>query len=435
LSRAGSVPAISDAAPGVAEPHLGAWRGAALYVGALVGPGVLLVPSLAADAAGPAAILAWAAMLVLSLPLAATFAVLGVRHPVAGGVTAYVAEAFGRRASAITGTCFLTAVILGAPAVSLIGGYYVADLTGGGRPTAVGVAAAMYILVLGANALGLHVSTTIQLALSAVLVLIILLATATALPAHDSSHWTPFAPHGWLAVGTAANILAWLFFGWEAMAQFAGDFREPRRDIPRAVMLAYGTIAVLYLGLGVATVDVASGTSTVPLADLLQVGFGEVGRRVTALLAVALTVGTMNVYVGGAAKLAGALAGDGVLPGWLDSPRRRGIPRRPLIVLACTGGLLLTLLAANVIFADGLVRSTSASFVAVYIFALASATRVLVGRSRWMAATALGLISVVMVFSGAFLLVPAAGALLTWLWLRHGRTLAPRLPVPAGEDA
>src|SRR6185369_16717143 len=60
-------------------------RGAALYVGALIGPGLLLVPALAARAAGPASIVAWIALLLLSAPLAITFAALGVRHPVAGG--------------------------------------------------------------------------------------------------------------------------------------------------------------------------------------------------------------------------------------------------------------------------------------------------------------------------------------------------------------
>ena len=42
-------------------PPLSVPRGAALYIGALLGPGVLLLPGLAASIAGPAAILAWQA--------------------------------------------------------------------------------------------------------------------------------------------------------------------------------------------------------------------------------------------------------------------------------------------------------------------------------------------------------------------------------------
>src|SRR3954447_26933747 len=102
---------------------LGVVRGGALYVGALIGPGVLLVPALAVQAAGAASILAWAALLVLSAPLPVTLAALGVRHPVSGGVSAYVREGFGDAAAAVTGGWFIAAVLIGAPAVSLIGGY------------------------------------------------------------------------------------------------------------------------------------------------------------------------------------------------------------------------------------------------------------------------------------------------------------------------
>ena len=109
----------------------------ALYVGAVLGPGVLLLPALAARIAGPASVLAWAGLLALSIPLAITFAALGVRWPEAGGTASYVRAAFGARAGRATGWWFLTGVAVGAPAVALIGGFYVAELIGGGRTTAV----------------------------------------------------------------------------------------------------------------------------------------------------------------------------------------------------------------------------------------------------------------------------------------------------------
>ena len=70
----------------------------ALYVGAVLGPGVLILPALAAEAAGPASVLAWVGLLALSAPLAITFAALGVRQPEAGGTAAYARAAFGPRA-------------------------------------------------------------------------------------------------------------------------------------------------------------------------------------------------------------------------------------------------------------------------------------------------------------------------------------------------
>src|SRR5690349_4150064 len=65
-------------------------QGAALYVGAVLGTGVIALPALAADIAGPASLLAWLALVLLSAPLAATFAALGARYPDAGGVATYV---------------------------------------------------------------------------------------------------------------------------------------------------------------------------------------------------------------------------------------------------------------------------------------------------------------------------------------------------------
>ena len=382
-------------------------RGAALYVGALIGPGVLLVPALAVQAAGAASIIAWAGLVVLSAPLAVTFAALGVRHPVAGGVSAYVRAGLGDAAAAVTGGWFVAAVLLGAPAVALIGGYYVADLTGSGTPVAAAVGLGMFATVIGANAFGLRVSSGFQLVLSSVFVAVIAVAVAIALPARGGRNWTPFAPHGWWAVGTAANILVWLFIGWEAVAQLAGDFADPERDLPRSIAIAFAVVTVLYGGLGAATIAVTAGThSRVPLADLIAVGFGRAGRDATAVLAVALTMGTMNVYMGGSAKLIASLAQEGALPRSLALDAHRSVPRRPLVLLLVAGVLLLGGLVAGVSTTNDLVRATSACFVAVYAFALLSATRILTGAVRAGAAISFVLVVALGCFSAWFLAVP-----------------------------
>src|ERR1700722_6240467 len=76
-------------------------RGAALYIGALLGPGLLLLPGLAAAEAGPASVLAWAGLLVLSGLFAVVFGALGRGFPSAGGVIGYVRAGLGARASGI----------------------------------------------------------------------------------------------------------------------------------------------------------------------------------------------------------------------------------------------------------------------------------------------------------------------------------------------
>jgi amino acid efflux transporter len=378
--------------------------GTALYVGAVLGPGVLLLPALAAEAAGPASVIAWVALLALSVPLATTFAALGVRQPEAGGTAAYVRTAFGRRAGAVTGWWFLTGVVLGAPAVALIGGFYVADLLGAGRVGAVAAAAGMMATVMAANAAGLRATARLQLALAGLLAALVLVAIVTALPESHAEHWTPFAPHGWAAVGTAASLLMLSFIGWEAVSHLAGELPDPARQLPRAIFAALAVVVVLYLGLAVATVGVlgTSAPSDVPLADLMAAGLGAPGRTATAVLAVLLTMGSMNAYVAGATKLAGALAAEGTAPAAFARPQRT------VALLALLGAILLAPLSAGLLDVDALIRACGASFVAVYVISTAAGARILDGGARRAAAVAFAAVTVVFAFSGPFLLVPAA---------------------------
>ena len=145
-----------------------------------------------------------------------------------------------------------------------------------------------------------------------------------------------------------------------------------------------------------------------PLADLVSVGFGRAGRDATAVLAVALTMGTMNVYLGGAAKLAASLADDGRAA---TLARRRRAPKRPAAAARRDRGdrrsSIFAGLVAGLSTTEDLVRATSALFIAVYVLAILSAVRILDGAGRGAALAALALILVLAVFSAQFLLVPA----------------------------
>ena len=378
----------------------------ALYVGAVLGPGVLILPALAAEAAGPASVLAWVGLLAVSAPLAIAFAALGVRYPEAGGTAAYARAAFGSRAGAVTGWWFLAGVVIGAPAVALIGGFYVAELIGAGREGAVAAAAGMMATVMATNAVGLRTSAKLQLGLAALLAALLLVAVLTALPASRAENWAPFAPHGWPAIGTAASLLMLSFIGWEAVSHLAGELRDPARQLPRAIFAALGVVVVLYLGLAVATIGVlgTAKPTQVPLADLMAAGLGAPGRTATAALAVLLTMGAMNAYVAAAVKLAGALASEG------SAPRALARPGRALAVIAAAGAVLLVPLGADLLSVEGLVRACSASFVAVYVIATGAGIRLLAGAARAAAAVAFAAVVVVLAFSGPYLLVPAAVA-------------------------
>ena len=252
----------------VAPRDLSVARGAALYIGALVGPGLLLLPGLAAAQAGPASVLAWLALLVVSALIAAVFTALGKACTSAGGVTGYAAAGLGPRAATAVGWCFLAGVVCGAPIVCLIGANYVTDLTGGGHAAQCAVAAVLLLVVLGLALGGVRATATVQLTLVALLIGAIAVAVAGSAPSAHGGNWIPFAPHGWTAIGHAASTLMLSFVGWEAVAPLTTHFAEPSRQLPRVIAIAFAVTTAIYLGLAVTTVAVlGTGAATdVPLA-------------------------------------------------------------------------------------------------------------------------------------------------------------------------
>jgi amino acid efflux transporter len=361
-------------------------QGAALSVGAVLGTGVITLPALAADIAGPASLVAWGALVVLSVPLASTFAALGSRYPDSGGVSTYVRAAFGDRAAAAVGWCFVFAVPVGAPPASMMAGGYVADVVGGGRGTALGVALALILGTAGLNIAGLRLSGRVQLVLASVLALLMTATMALALPHGAAASLTPFAPHGWGAVGSAAAVLVWGFAGWEAVASLAGEYRDPRRDVPRATALAVAVVGVLYLGLAATSILVLgadAGRSQAPLSDLLAIALGDQARVVTAVVAVLLTLGAMNAYFAGGSRLAAALAREGALPGWLAPGSGAGeVPRRGVVVIAAAATLSLLVTATLGLGLAPLMLLATGCFTLVYALGTASALRLL---RRWSA--------------------------------------------------
>jgi amino acid efflux transporter len=388
-------------------PHLTTARGAALYIGALLGPGLLLLPGLAAAEAGPASIVAWLALLVLSGLFAAVFAAWGRHSPSAGGVIGYVAAGLGSRAGLATGWTFLAGVVCGAPIVCLIGASYITDLAGGGQLVRAAVAAALLLTVVGLAASGLRASAGAQLVLVSILTIVVVVASLGSAGSARASNWTPFVPHGWLSIGSAAATLMFSFVGWEAVAPLTTRFANPRRQLPRVVAIALAVTSAVYLGLAVATISVLGprAVTDVPLAGLLSHAIGTAGRDIAAVAAIVLTLGATNAYINGAAAMARQLA-----PAVPGSGASRAMIRL-LAAITAAGLLLITLYGLRIVSTAALVAVPTALFLAVYLGAMVAAGRVLRGPVRLAAWPAALAVTIVLGFCGWALTVPAVVAL------------------------
>lgn len=402
---------------------LGVPQGAALTLGAVLGTGVISLPALAAHEAGPASLVAWLVLVLLSVPLATTFAALGARHPDGGGVSTYVRRAFGAGPATVIGWCFYFAIPLGAPAAAGFAGAYVADSAGGGRQTQLLTAGALIAIVAVMNWFGVRVSGRVQLFIAAALALLLMVATLVSLPHATTDHLTPFAPHGWAAVGSAAALLVWAFAGWEVVTSLSGDYRDPERDIGRATAIALVVMAVLYLGIAFATVAVLGPeTGKAPLSDLLVLGFGEPARGATTVVAVLLSLGAMNAYFAGSARLGAALGRDGSLPVWFARGSTAGeVPRRSLLVV--TVGSLGTLAAVAIV--DVPLEKTmwlvTGAFTIVYLAGTAAAMRLLPRRTWVWRGAVVSFVATfgLLAYTGQYLLPQLVVALAAVAWTTH----------------
>lgn len=416
----GRDPAASVAVPQRAGAGIGALQGAALTLGALLGTGVISLPALAAEAAGPASLVAWAALLLVSVALAASFTALGSRFPDGGGVTTYVRRAFGDGASTAVGWAFFLTIPLGAPVAAGFAAHYVADALGRGRGTALLVTTLILVAVTLVNWLGIEASARTQLVIAGVLATVMVVVIVLSLPHARADNLTPFAPHGVAGVGKAAAMLVWAFVGWEIMASLSGRYHTPGRDIARAAAGALGVVTVLYVGIAFCTVAVLGpAPGRAPLSDLLATAVGEGARPVMAVVAVLLTVATINTYFAGAAEMGASLARDGSLPAFLAVRAGPGtVPRRALAVVAALGLVTTAVLAVLEQDTDTTLLFTTGTFSLVYLAGTAAAFRLLRGWGRVAAVVSVVASAGLVAMTGWVVLVPAAVGVLGVVWVR-----------------
>jgi amino acid efflux transporter len=200
-------------------------------------------------------------------------------------------------------------------------------------------------------------------------------------------------------------------------------------------VIALVVVGVLYLGVAatsLATLGPAAATTEAPLAELLALGVGGEVRVITAVVALMLTLGAMNAYFAGAAKLGAALARDSALPAWLARGSQAGeVPRRSLAVIAGITTLSLTVAAVLDLGTAQLVLVTVGSFVLVYVLGSAAAIRLLPRRTWAHRGAVIALVSSVVLLAtiGVSLLWPLTIAIAALIYLR----LRPRPASPSTD--
>ncbi|HEX8848955.1 MAG TPA: amino acid permease, partial [Gemmatimonadaceae bacterium] len=312
--------------------RIGLWTAVAVLVGSTIGSGIFRSPAgIAAKLPGPVPMLAvWAMGGLFALCGALSLAEVAGAYPRTGGLYAYIKEGWGDLPAFLFGWSELTvirAASLGAVS-STFAAYFLRFLghDPAQEPYATQVhwiAAIAIALTATFNYVGVRWGALVQnlttIAKYAGLVVIVLVALAVGLPS-TGGHFTPANPPGSFSIapfGLALVGVLWAFDGWADLSFVAGEVKDPRRTLPRALIIGTLAVIAIYLLANVAYLSVLSveemRRSPLVAADVADRVLGLRGAQVVAVIVMFSTFGALSGALMTTPRIFFAMADDGML--------------------------------------------------------------------------------------------------------------------------
>jgi APA family basic amino acid/polyamine antiporter len=310
--------------------RLGVVDGAAILVGAVIGSGIFVVPSLIARRIPePGLVLAiwlFAGLLVICGGL--VLAELGAMLPHSGGLYVYVREAYGPFWGFLYGWTNLLVVIPGSVAALtaaflLYLGYFVQLPLWAEK--ALGVAILVGLAAVNARGVqwGARVQNLFTFLKVAGLAGLVLLAVILR-PGPEGAlaqNFSPFWPEQWRpgmlsAVGVAMISVLFAYEGWHFVGFVAGEIREPEKTVPRAIFLGVAIVIAVYLAANAAYFYVLGpigiAASDRVASDAATTMIGPLGGTLITLAILCSTFGASNANVLAGPRIFFAMARDGL---------------------------------------------------------------------------------------------------------------------------
>lgn len=295
-----------------------------MVMGGIIGSGIFLNPAIVAQRVSTPALAVgvWALGGVVALAGALCFAELAARFPLAGGGYAYLRDALHPLLAFLYGWTLLLVIATGAiAAVAVTFARYTASLMGVGQAAVVPLAIGAIVLLTTINVLGVrpgaitqNVFTTLKIAALAALIV----AGLTAAPQTGQTTMTAEPPSGSLfaMIGVALLPVLFAYGGWQQTNFVAAEIVEPRKTLPRALLLGVLGVVTLYVLANVAYVRQLGlgglATSLAPAADVMRSAIGPGGATFIAVGIAVSTFGFLNLVILVTPRVYQAMAADGL---------------------------------------------------------------------------------------------------------------------------
>jgi amino acid transporter len=338
-------------------------------VGSIIGSGWLFGAQEGLISAGPAAIISWVLGGVMMMVLALIHAELGGMYPVSGGTARFPHYAFGGAAGASFGWfSWLQAATVAPIEVSAMITYgqhysfahsWLNPQTKVLTTTGLIVAVLLMALLTSINFLGIKklaaansAATWWKIAVPLLVILVLAIGNFNASNFTAADGFSPDGFHGILAAISTSGII-FSYLGFEQADQLAGESKNPKRDIPIAIIGAMVIGIIVYVALQVAFLlalpDSAIGKTwgqegkglytafTGPFAEvatLLSIGWLATIVYADAIISPA---GTGLIYTTGSSRVSYGLSRNGYVPTPFEWVNERGVPWVGLIAAFVTG--------------------------------------------------------------------------------------------------
>jgi APA family basic amino acid/polyamine antiporter len=159
------------------------------------------------------------------------------------------------------------------------------------------------------------------------LIIILLVVITLGFPAVDVNRFKPFTPKGWTGVFAVAGMVFVSYGGLTKVTAVAGEVKNPSRNIPLSMFLAFGIISTLYLLIIYVTIGNVPGNelsnSLTPITLGAKYSMGFVGKIVVTIGAFLAFASTGNAGIMAASRSPMAMSRDGLIPRWFSKTSKK----------------------------------------------------------------------------------------------------------------
>ncbi|GMR12539.1 MAG: amino acid permease [Gemmatimonadota bacterium] len=329
--------------PRLLEKQLGLWDVYAIATGATLSSGFFLLPGLAAVGAGPAMPLSYLLGAVILLPGLLSKVELATAMPRAGGIYYFLDRSMGPLVGAIGGFgTWIALVLKSAFALIGVGAYLQLFMPG----VAMGPVAGGFAVFFGVvNYFGAKKTGSFQVMLLIGLLILLLWFSGFGLLQVELGNFRGFFESGSAGVVSTAGLVIVSYMGLTKVASVAEEVKNPDRNLPLGMFLAFGSIVTIYvvgtsIMVGIVGVETLArdGGDLTPVATVAEAMVGPWGAVIMTVAAVLAFSSVANAGILSASRYPLAMGRDKVLPTLFSHIGGRGTPT---VGIAVTVGLIL----------------------------------------------------------------------------------------------